>query len=372
MENNNNNTEKVSFGGLKDWQKRRLIFNFLLFVIISALFLSTACYSLWKDKTSEDDYWVSSMQMPEVVKERQEELSGHEVKVLTGTYIEDFKSMNIKDSSYRVTFLVWFRWEGDKDLDMANNFRVYKGVINNKEIVKDKYENGIHYQAVRVDATVSKNFWTKRFPLESHQLRIFLETNYNVAQVVLEPDTENSGLNRSLSVSGYELVRHQVGAYGIQYDNTRSDPDIGKAVVSSEFVTAIEINRDGFGLYLKCFLALLGTLSWVLITLYICTYHRVDPLGMIPGALFGTVANIMVGANLVPDALQVGLLEYVNLYSIFIILFVTWTIININRIRNKYEDKAFAKYFGTIMFYTVLVFTIFAHVVLPMTAYLNV
>ncbi len=361
---------RLKFRDLERWQKKRFFLNFIIFIIVSTTFLATACFSLWKDKTSEDAYWQDGFQQSERVTEREAEVSGNATRVLVGSYIENFKQLDIKNSSYQVDLLVWFRWEGDKDLQLIDNFRIYKGNINKKEVVKDIYEDGIHYQLARVDATISKNFWTKRFPLESHQLRMYIETNYTVSDVILEPDIENSGVNKGLSVSGFKLVRNEVGAYGIEYDSTRSDPTVEGNVVSSEFVSALEINRDSWGLYVKCFIALLGTLSWVLITLYICTYHRVDPLGMIPGALFGTVANIMVGASLVPDALQLGLLEYVNIYSIFILLFATWTIININRIRNKYEDKDFAKYFGRIMFYTISGFTIIGHVVLPVTAYL--
>ena len=108
----------------------------------------------------------------------------------------------------------------------------------------------------------------------------------------------------------------------------------------------------------------------MLITLFICTYHRVDPLSMIPAALFGTVTNIMVGANLLPDALQLGLLEFVNIFGIVTILAVAMTIININRIRNKYEDRDFASFYGRVMFYTILVLVVAGNIILPMSAYM--
>lgn len=65
-------------------------------------------------------------------------------------------------------------------------------------------------------------------------------------------------------------------------------------------MTQLEINRSGLGLYAKCFIALFGTSLWVFITMFLCTYHRADPLSMIPAALFGTVSNIMVGTILSP------------------------------------------------------------------------
>ncbi|MEG1157993.1 MAG: hypothetical protein RSD64_01385, partial [Christensenellaceae bacterium] len=178
----------------------------------------------------------------------------------------------------------------------------------------------INYQSALLDVTVSKNFWTNRFPLESHQLRMYLEAGPTVQDVVFVADTQHSSMNPSLSISGYQLLRHEVGTFAMEYNNTFGNPTLKAAPINSEFVTAMEINRNSLGLYFKCFIALFGTTAWVLIMLYISTYHRVDPLLMVPPILVGTVANIMIGANLLPDALQFGLLEHVNIWGIMTIL----------------------------------------------------
>lgn len=91
---------------------------------------------------------------------------------------------------------------------------------------------------------------------------------------------------------------------------------------------------------------------------------------MIPGALFGAVSNIMVGAALLPDALEMGLLEYVNLYGVLTILGVTIAIININRVRKRsQEDKDYAHLYGQMLFFTILVLGIGGQILLPLAAY---
>lgn len=362
--------EKWSPKHMEPWQVKRLMFSVLLVVAIAVTFLGAATHQLYMDRTSEDEYWVTSMTTPETVQKRVEELSGKATTVLAGTYVENLKEISLKNSNFRLDFLVWFRWEGSTVTDMTNNFRVYKGTMNKKELVREYHDGNMHYQQFRCDATVSKNFWTQRFPLESHQLRFYLEAYPTVADVVFEADTQHSGVNPSMSISGYKLMRNAVGVFNQEYPNTQSDPMIQKAPVHTELVTAMEINRDSWGLYAKCFMALVGTITWVLITLFLNTYHRTDPLGMIPGALFGTVSNIMVGANLLPDALHMGLLEYVNIWGIFIILAASLSIINVNRIRAKYEDKDFAGFYGRVMFYTILTFTLAGNLILPLTAYM--
>ncbi|MEG0214983.1 MAG: hypothetical protein RR685_02415 [Hungatella sp.] len=358
------------FKNMEDWKKKKILYIWGAVVLIGVMFLAYGTYVLSKDRMNEDYYWDHILYEDPAVVTKVEGLSTEAVPVTVGTYIENLKELSLKSNYYRVVFLAWFKWDGSEDLDMKNNFRIYKGYMNKMEVVKDYHENGQNYQLVRCDVSVTKNYWTRRFPLDSQQLKMYLESSYPVTKMVFLPDTENSKLNTNLNISGYGVRRYTNGVINFQYDGTHGDPELTEAVYTSEFVTALEINRDSWGTYVKCFIALLGTTIWVLITLFINTYHRIDPLGMLPAALFGTVSNIMVGANLLPDALEIGLLEYVNFWGIFTILAVAFSVININRIRNKYEDKEFAGAFGRLMFWTILILILAGHILLPISAYM--
>lgn len=353
---------------LKSWQKRKLFSWFFIISLIGVTYLGTTGVVLYKDKMAEDAYWEDGLKDNDENAKALAAISQDAVPVTAGSYIETIKEINIKGDSFRILLNCWFRWEGDKELDMINNFRVYNGTINKMEILEDFVEDGVHYQSARIDTTISKSYWTTRFPLESYQLRIYIESLYPGEQVTFIPDTEFSGVNPNLAVSNFKLRRSAVSVYTMKYDNTKNDP-VENSPFHQELVTSLEVNRDGIGLYIKCFIALLGTLTWVFITIFICTYHRVDPLGMIPGALFGTVANIMVGANLLPDALRLGLLEFVNLAGVAIIILAAMSIININRIRTKRQDMDFAYIYGRMMFYMLLGFTVIGIFWYPLMAY---
>ena len=361
-----NYIEKVN--NLKKWQKRKLFSWFFMIILLGITYLGTTGYVLYHDKIAEDFYWENGLKDNAENLNAVASLSQNAIPVTAGTYIENIKSIDIKDDNFRVLFNCWFRWEGNKELDMLNNFRIYNGTINNIDILDDFVKDGVHYQSARIDTTISKSYWTNRFPLESYQLRIYIESLYPAEQVNLIADTEYSSISPNLAISNFTLRRHAVSTYTMKYDNDKNDP-VKRSLFHQELVTSLEINRDGFGLYIKCFIALLGTLTWVFITMFICTYHRVDPLGMIPGALFGTVANIMVGANLLPDALKLGLLEFVNLAGVAIIILSAMAIININRIRTKHQNNGFAYLYGRMMFYTLLTFTIIGIFWFPLMAY---
>lgn len=360
--------KRLRVSEISAWQKKRLYVTLMLFLGVSLSFLAYAVISLYQDKKNEDKYWKEYLTIDSELQEKIDYYSTEASYVSIGTYIENLKEINLKNNSFTLDYLIWFNWEGNPDLDMANNFRIYKGNITKKEVVEDYHEGNINYQLVRITVTVSKVFWTPRFPLESHQLRIYVEANHPVDDIVFVKD-EDSSVNPNINIAGYETTRIDSAVVANEYLNNNGDPRIENAVIKSEYVTQLEIARSDMGIYLKCFIALFGTSVWVFIVLYINTKHRVDPLGMIPAALFGTVSNIMVGANLLPDALQIGLLEYVNFWGILTILSVALTVINVNRIRSKYEDREYAHLYGEIMFAVILGVIIAGHILMPLAAF---
>ena len=60
----------MKFGELKSWQKKRLLFSFLTYVIVIVVFLAYASVTMYTDKKAEDDYWVSMLQTPKDIEER--------------------------------------------------------------------------------------------------------------------------------------------------------------------------------------------------------------------------------------------------------------------------------------------------------------
>ncbi|MCP1102711.1 hypothetical protein M2454_002025 [Aequitasia blattaphilus] len=359
--------QKVTF---QKWQVKKLVTWFVLILIIGGSYLCYSTWQLYNDKAMENTYWNNELTDTPEEQERIEKLSENATKVKVGTYVESLKEINMKSSYFRIVGKVWFSWEGDPDLDMVNNFHVYNGTMNSKVVEKDITEGNMHYQLCKIDVSVFKNFWTKRFPLESHQLRFYIEPSQVIDYVVFVEDEGHSTVNPSFSIAGYNLIRYDHGVHTNEYNTTYGEPGVEKGAITSEFLTQIELNRDSLGTYTKCFIALFGTALWVFITMFLCTYHRVDPLSMIPAALFGAVSNIMVGANLLPDALEIGLLEYVNVWGILTILGGALVVININRIRTRYNDNKFAALFGRIITFELVFIVLLGHVLMPMAAYM--
>ena len=356
---------------MQKWQKKRLSIAFLTVLLVCTAYVSIAVISMMDEHSSIASAYDNTFKNADESLSLKESLGKDAVKVSSGTYVETLKEISLKNCNFRVSFIVWFKWTGNDDLDFTDNgFRIYNGVINKSEVMANSSENGIHYQELRVDATVSKSFNTSCFPLGSQVLKFYIEPNqYTVDEVIFEPDYENSGVNRNLSISGYDLVQHGIAEHVITYPNTMNYPGSERPRTTSEIVTVLEVSRSDLGLYVKCFIALIGTTVWILITLYVCANHAVNPLGTVPAALFGTIGNFMVGANLLPDVVEVGLVEFVNIYGTLIIFMGIISIICVNRIRETGGGKGFAKTFGRVMFYTILILCLAGQIAMPLAAY---
>lgn len=359
----------MKYRDLTKAHRKRFWLTFCIYIGVGAILLGSFSSILHAERQRAHADWYNYLQDTPEQAALAQERGANATQVTVGTYVENLREINIKGSYFRVEFMVWFDWEGDEALDPAHNFRVYKGLENKHVLLNEVHESNKHYQLVGMDVSVSKKFETKRFPLESHQMRFYIESTHPIEEVVFVPDHDNSGINRNITLSGYDFLRNAIGQTSFLYDSTHGDPTQAQNEMTSEIVTAIEINRSNFGMYYRCFIALLGTLTWALIVLYICTYHHVDPLGMIPAALFGTVTNVMIGANLLPDALEMGLLEFVNLWGVACILGAALAIININSVR-KHDQSGFAHYYGKMLFFTVLALTIIGQITLPLVTYI--
>lgn len=363
--------ERIKFKNLNKDQKHRIFMMLAGNTIVFVLLLVYFCSVLLMDGVNLNRNWYDDLKDAPEQAEQAEKLSKHAKVVKVGTYVDNLRRVDLKNSEFRMEILIWFDWEGDPDLDPANNFRIYKGSENSKTIVEEVHKkDGKNYQLVSMDVTVSKHYHTKRFPLESHQFKYYIESNDPIQDVKFESDHANSCFNENLSLTGYDFIRFAVGETSYTYDSTHGNPRLTNSETTSEVVAAFEIKRSDFGLYLKCFIALYATLIWMLISLYICTYHHVDPLSMIPAALFGAVGNIVIGTNLLPDASGSGLLEFGNIWGAVMILAATIAIISINRVR-KLQDNRYSQYYGRFLFYLIAAFALVGEILLPLFAYLS-
>lgn len=357
-------------------QKFKLLFWVILVAGIAAFYLLYTGYSLNAHRRQAEAQWEQRLNAsPTPPKHYISKEDSAAVSVYASTYINSIDSVDIRQSEFSVTFDALFCFDNvlNPDFDMEDNFRIYNGKITDMEKIQDYQENGMRYQMFRVSAAVKEIFSTKRFPLSSYQIRFYIQPKESMEKIHMRiMDKSYAGSGSQLNVPGFELLRTDIANYYYEVPNPErfgGNSSLDKPVVYSEILTCIELNRSSWGLYLKCTISLLGVSIWAFLCLFVCVYHKTETFGMLPPVLFGVVSNILVGASLVPDALETGLLEYINIWGIYAIIIVAVIVVNVAHIRRHEGNELFAGFFGRILFAELLITISAGYIIIPASAY---
>ncbi len=363
-----------NFAQLSKKLKMKIFVYMLILIVPVALYAVNASVHMHQNKMETVSKYDKAL---EVTPEQMNALTIPEtsVAVKTGIYMESITDVSVESNSWKCKFLLWFRWNDADDTAgfmtspadyPGDRFIIGNGTLDSKTLMLNRYDEqtGEHYQQYRVGATVEKYFDTTRYPLDSHQLKIFIEDERDMSRVRYVPDHENSNISPYLTVAGFDVINHGDGLYLNEYDSTMNDPvfedsgfaTTGKKTMEYVFVTRVE--RAGFGLFLKAFLSLFGMLLWVSIGLYNCAYNRVDAMGAMNTGIFGAVSSLIVGMNLLSDARGSGLIEYVNFFALAMILVTTVYVIHINRSRARGDDAVYTDCYAKSLFWSVVILTV--------------
>ena len=138
---------------LNDKQRKKIKGLTTVFLVFGFCVLFGFVSMMMSHRDTEKARWEKNLSGVELYKADMLPISQNATKVLTGTYVETIDNLDMAHGNYWVKFLVWFRWDGDEISDLAHNFRIYRGIIKNRDIVKDVKQDNTHYQLVRVDVS---------------------------------------------------------------------------------------------------------------------------------------------------------------------------------------------------------------------------
>jgi len=137
--------------------------------------------------------------------------------VKTGIYLYSVQDLDYTKHTFHPTFEIWFRWRGDAFDPLANLHVVSARAITVTLEDRRKLAGGENYAVARVDAVINETFDTGAFPFERHRLRIEIESPYEDAFVVYEPDRDASMLDPDAYSPGWRLSGFQLREVRKQY-----------------------------------------------------------------------------------------------------------------------------------------------------------
>ncbi len=297
---------------------------------------------------------------------------GEYTEVKVGMYVEALRNVSIADSSFEGVFYIWFSWEGPKEFSPGSNFQVIGGQIEEKEVVSEHYNEGQNYQRYKVTASFDKYYDLSRVSLEDHMLNIYIEdTTRDGAKLRYVPDVEQTNISSRVKIPGFDILNGiQSTVKPHEYKSTYSSPNAdGEDRVFSQYIVGIEIQRDGFGFYLKIAIPFILSVGLALFALY---SHKTeaDSLGLSGAAFFGVVANAYIAFSLVPaNGGSFNLLDMLNIVSLLsVILVVILQIVSLN-LRKDEENEVFCNKLDNVAFWSISIGYIAFNILIPLLAY---
>lgn len=265
------------------------------------------------------------------------------VNVRVGVYVIQLGDPDLKDSSFKTVFWLWFRWKGSPDLDPMKKFEIVGGQVESCDNQDKKVVGDETYQVARVRATVTQDFDIARFPLDQHTLELSVEeTTEGVDGIRYVADTENSKLQDGISLSGWVMGKPVVAASTKVYASNFGDPSLPSDSQSeyARFTLSLPVRRPGISYTLKLFWSLYLSVFVALLALHIKPFDLDPRFGLGVGAVFAAMASAYVISSALPDSNQYTLADGVVMGSIgFIVASIIESILSL-RLHQAGKERA--------------------------------
>lgn len=256
--------------------------------------------------------------------EEQAEDTGPPVDVTVGVYVNQIRSVNLRENHFEVDFWIWFRWakSARREINPLESFEVIGGDIESKasEVREDLGE--WNYAACRVVAKVTRFFDVTRFPQDAHQIAIVIEDSANEDHKVrFVADRANSRLDPAVHAPGFVIESSGTALSSHAYTTNYGDITLPSNSQSrySRFEFQVRLRRPGFGYAVKLLWALWlsGLVAFVA---FFVKPTEVDPrFGLGVGALFAAMASQFIVSEALPETAIVTTADWVGMIAILFI-----------------------------------------------------
>lgn len=202
---------------------------------------------------------------------------------------------------------------------------------------------------------LTKNYWASRGKLISIDENIY-----------------ESGVSPHIAItSGYKLIKSDNVKGFVERLSYFKDND-QQELYRTEYEILIRCNRVGINFFLQAFVNLFSVVIWIVIAFYNQSYNGENSIGMLGTGLFGAISSILVGLSMISDAGMFSLITMINIFTLAVIMFMTYLSISAQRAIVK-KDHAMIAYNGIklrILFIVLTACTLMMFIGLTLSAYI--
>ena len=255
----------------------------------------------------------------------EEEVALPQQDIQVGMYINQLPSIDLRMNQFTIDFWIWFRWRGPASENPADTFEIIGGRINARmNPIRRTLPDGFEYSAVRINATITEHWDLTRYPFDNHEVGIEIEDALHEEPLWrYVSDTENTGIDPDLLVSGWQVGDFQTAVSTHAYHSNYGDTTLAAHAESeySRFTFTLNLQRVGGARFFKVFFALfIATLAaWC--SFFIRPRDASPRVSVSVGGLFASAASSIAINNQLPDSNAITMADQVVFLSLGTILF---------------------------------------------------
>ncbi|PWH13917.1 MAG: hypothetical protein DDG60_09410 [Anaerolineae bacterium] len=230
------------------------------------------------------------------------------VTVNVGVHVVDVYEIDFPNNQVTVDFFLWFIYPAQV-AGTINPLETFE-IVNAKEVeVTREYtrvEADLVYQRAFVKAVIKKNWTVIDFPFDEHTIRIFLEDDASLGNVVYVPDVANSHIESGLRIPGWNPQPLKIEATSKTWESTLGDPALqgqrGATIPRILVSFMVERPNGGRDLFFKIFSAVLVSVAISFFSLLVSPEELEVRASLSIGSLFAAVGSQFVVSGILPES----------------------------------------------------------------------
>jgi len=226
-------------------------------------------------------------------------------RVKVGVWINSIEKVDTPAQTFSVDLYMWFKYH-----DIKPDIEFLRGTPR-MDLVTEEERPTENYIEYRVRGAYVQPFDFRDFPLDEHFLSISLEDkNHDITELVFEPDLEESGIDPSLSVAGWDVKDFRI------YVSEHAYPD----ETYSQLTFGLTVYRSKISAVLKNFLPIIIITLISLLTFAISIKNFGQRVGICVSTLMSAVAYHIAALSGLPALGYLTLFDRIMLvvYTVFL------------------------------------------------------
>jgi hypothetical protein len=246
-------------------------------------------------------------------------------RVTVGVYVNKIQDIDFRNNKYAIDFYLWFRWKAEGRLaeyKPLQSFEIINGKVESTSGIIEKRIGDLNYAVVRVNATMAETWDLKRFPFDSHIMRVDVEdSGFTSDEMVFEADTVNSSFGDEINLAGWRTATFSTEVDTKTYRTNYGDLSLPTEARStySRFVFVMEIQRSSYGAAAKLLSIVLLATGVAFLAFMVKPSDLDARFGMGVGGLFAAAASAIIVASAVPESGTTTLADVLHMAAMAVI-----------------------------------------------------